>query len=254
MGGVFSDISNLEASFPLVFEMDNRILRYSYSETEGKCRGLVVLFHGWGGEFSSGLKPKGWDGFDILAPWDAFGYNRRGSWFWGEKGENFVELMVASLISSIRAKKPDLPWFCFGYSMGGFGALYHGVKYNADGVYAMMPQVDLGLKADEYAKDGRSNPYGYLFDNSKNKMPDLLRTAEQQDSLPPLFLIQNQYDAVNPFHQHSFRLLECYNRKKCWYGARIYPASGHTHDGSPDEARLFFEKIIEKDFPRQYYE
>lgn len=248
--GAFSDSSNLDASYPKVFEYNGKIVRYSYNKAEGKPKGLVVLFHGWGGEFSSGLKPKGWDGFDVLAPWDSFGYNRRGSWFWGEKGDNFVEKMITALIAEKRRERQELPWFCFGYSMGGFGALYHAIHHQADGVYAMMPQVDLKLKAEEYKESGKMNPYGHLFDDSGTEIPDLLQVAAEQKSLPPLFLIQNQEDPVNPFADHGYRLLEQYNNKNGWYSLRVYPACGHTHDGFPEEARQFFESIIEKRFPR----
>lgn len=251
LGGVFSDISNLEASFPLVFERNGKILRYSFLEADTDSKGLVVLFHGWGGEYSSGLRPQGWDGFDLLAPWDTFGHNRRGSWFWGEHGDNFVELLVASLVAEYRIKKPGKPLFCFGYSMGGFGALYHGIKYGADGIYVMMPQIDLKRKADEYASTTTQNPYGHLFDEASKKIPDLLKIAEEQVELPPLFLIQNQYDAVNPFAHHAMKLIDVYNQKNGWYGIRIYPALGHTHDGSPEEANVFFSEIIANDFPKK---
>ena len=30
--------------------------------------------------------------------------------------------------------------------VGGFGALYHGIKYRANGIYVMCPQVDLRRK------------------------------------------------------------------------------------------------------------
>lgn len=243
LGGNFSDLSNLEATYPLVHEKNGRILRYSFTPADAAAKGLVVLFHGWGGEFSSGLRPKGWEEYDLLAPWDTYGHNRRDSWFWGEKGDNFVEQLVQDLIRNYREKKPNLPWFCSGQSMGGFGALYHGIKFHADGLYVQMPQVDLRLKIKEYGKDNVDNPYGYLQGTETHILPDLLGTADEQDFLPPLFLIQNQFDAVNPFAKHGGKLIEIYNRKKNWYGLRIYPAIGHSHDGSPEEASYFFLKL-----------
>ncbi len=249
--GIFSDNYNLENSFPLIYESNGKILRYSFTEAEGTSKGLVVLFHGWGGEYNSGLRPQGWAGFDVLAPWDTFGYNRRGSWFWGEHGNNFVEILVASLIRDHRNRKPEKPLFCFGYSMGGFGALFHGIKYGADGIYVMMPQVDLGRKAEEYFSTTTLNPYGYLFDEKNICAPDLLGIAEEQTELPPIFVVQNQYDSVNPFAEHTMKLLNIYNNKRGWYGLRIYPASGHTHDGSAEEANVFFSEIISHSFPRK---
>ncbi len=250
MGGMFSDSSNLEASYPLVHEFEGQFLRYSFAKASGEAKGLVILFHGWGGEYSSGLRPKGWEEFDVVAPWDTFGHNRRGSWFWGVRGDDIVARGIESLVLSKREENQSLPLFCYGGSMGGFGAIYHAIRLNADGVYAMMPQVDIGLKIKEYSADGFDNPYGFLQGGGEENIPDLVSLAANETSLPPLFLIQNQYDAVNPFAEHGFKLIEIYNQKQGWYGLRVYPAIGHCHDGSPEEASYFFKLITERDFPR----
>ncbi len=130
--------------------------------------------------------------------------------------------------------------------MGGFASLYHGIKYHCSGIYVMMPQIDLRLKIEEYRSEGRNNPYGYIMGNSLETAPDLLKLASDQKELPPLFLVQHQFDPVNPFSQHGFQLLNIYNKKNAWYGVRVHPAIGHRGDGSQTEAEQFFLQIVKK--------
>lgn len=244
------DASHVEATYPLVFEREGRFMRYSFLPASEQSKGLVVLFHGHNAYLHLGPM-MAWQHFDILAPWDTFGWRRQGSWFWGEKGDNFVEHMVFELISKYREDVPNRYWFCMGASMGGFGALYHGIKYRCNGIYVMAPQVDLQTKVIDYGRDNRDNPYGYLQGETLDTVPNLLELAEAQDILSPLFLVQHQYDPVNNFADHAFRLLEIYNRKNAWYGIRVYPAIGHGGDGSQQEGEMFFSLIVDKSFPKK---
>lgn len=244
------DASHVESTYPLVFEWNGCLMRYAFLPATEQSKGLVILFHGHNAYLHLGpMAP--WQHFDILAPWDTFGWHRQGSWFWGERGNNFVELMVFDVIRKHRESAPDQPWFCMGGSMGGFGALYHGIKYHCDGVYVMAPQVDLHSKIVEYGRNNHNNPYGYLQGETLDTVPDLLSLAETQETLPPLFLVQHQYDPVNCFADHAFRLLDIYNRKNAWYGARVYPAIGHGGDGRQQEAELFFSLIVDKIPPKR---
>lgn len=244
------DASHVEATYPLVYESNGRVMRYAFLPATGQSKGLVVFFHGHNAYLHLGPL-SAWKQFDVLAPWDTFGWRRQGSWFWGEKGDNFVEAIVQGLIRKHREPAAQKPWFCVGVSMGGFAALYHGIKFHSDGLYVMAPQVDLRAKIHDYGKDNRDNPYGYLQGDTLDSVPDLFALAEQQETLPPLFLVQQQYDPVNFFADHGYRLLDVYNRKGAWYGVRVYPAIGHGGDGSQEEAELFFLLIVEKTPPRQ---
>lgn len=240
------DASQVEKIFPEIYEDGKRILRYSYVPARLESRGLVVYFHGWGAHLPDGPF-RALDHYDLLAPWDTFGLNRQGSWFWGEKGDNFVEVMIDNVVDRYLLKAGESRLYYTGLSMGGFGALYHGFKRNCDGIYVLFPQVDLKLKIEEYGFNP-NNPYCYLINNDLEEAPDLLRLADSRTSLPPLFLIQNQYDSVNYFADHAFRLLRLYNQKRGWYGLRVYPAIGHVADynDSLGEAVRFFDMIREK--------
>ncbi|MBI5164730.1 MAG: hypothetical protein HY985_12615 [Magnetospirillum sp.] len=242
------DASRVEATYPLIFEYQGRIMRYAFRPAAKASRGLVVLFHGHDAFLHMG-PVRAWDDFDLLAPWDTFGWKRQGSWFWGEKGVPFVEELVQALIASRRA--PGQKWFCTGGSMGGFASLWHGIKHGADGVYVMCPQVDLAAKIIDFGAENKNNPYLHLKGEIGGP-PDLLALAKEKAELPPLFLIQNQHDHVNPFADHAWKLLEVYNGKRGWYGLRIHPSIGHGGDGKQEEAEMFFALILDKAPPKRF--
>ena len=239
------DASQVEASYPLVFESQGRLLRHAFLPATGQSRGLVVLFHGHNAFLHFG-PARPWRDFDVLAPWDTFGWRRQGSWFWGEKGDDFVAHMIAALIESRRRGDAGRPWFCMGSSMGGFGALYHGLALGCDGIYVMCPQVDLRAKINDFGGRRDENPYATLAGDDPKRVPDLVAMAETRPSLPPLYLIQNQYDHVNPFAGHGLRLVEVYNRRGAWCGLRVHPSIGHGGDGSQSEAELYFSLILDR--------
>jgi hypothetical protein len=244
------EASQVEATYPLHIEVEGRVLRYAYLPATGISKGLAVLFHGHDAFLHLGpVRP--WANLDLLAPWDTFGLKRQGSWFWGEKGQPFVERMVQALIA--RYRPDNRAWFTVGASMGGFAALYHGIKYRADGIYAMCPQVDLARKIEDFGADELTNPYRHLRGNSaEDAFPDLMALAEGMADLPPLYLVQNLFDQINPFAQHAWRLIEVYNRKSAWYGLRIQPSVGHGGDGGQGEAALFFTRLLDKKPPRTF--
>ncbi|MBF0261389.1 MAG: hypothetical protein HQL97_06045 [Magnetococcales bacterium] len=238
------DASNIDQIYPLVFHHGDRLIRYTRLPATRQSRGLIVFFHGFNAWFHTGpLRP--FEQFDLLAPWDTFGWKRQGSWFWGEKGNGFVAEMVQALI---RREWPDSnqPLFCMGSSMGGYGALYHGITLGCRGIYVMAPQVDLKAKIEDYGLESRANPYGFLRGESLDSVPDLCAIADEQATLPPLFLIQDLYDPVNEFPRHAERLLACYHRKRAWYGLRVHPGARHDGDGSQAEAELFFSLVLDR--------
>jgi hypothetical protein len=239
------DASQVESTYPHHIESQGKILRYAFIPALETSRGLAVLFHGHDAFLHMGpLSP--WRQFDVLAPWDTFGYKRQGSWFWGEKGQPFVEALVQDLIQRHLARAPGLPWFATGASMGGFGALWHGLKFGASGIYAQCPQIDLARKIEDFGRDEPTNPYRHLLGPESDGLPDILALAASRHDLPPLFLIQNQHDHINPFAEHAWKLLEIYNSKSAWYGLRIHPSVGHGGDGSQAEAEMFFACLIDK--------
>lgn len=246
---------NLPKYFPFEYIHANGTrMRYALFPAVSESKGLVVIFHGYLG-FEIYPIRYGWKHFDLLLPLDNFGWKSLGSWFWGEKGQNHVEVAAAGLIQKVRADLDAKRWFTIGTSMGGFAALYHGIKYAAGGVYVMTPIIDLKAKIRDYRSRSIQTSYTELAepgDKELDKVPDIYREAEQAETLPPLFLIQNQYDRSNPFGEDTVPLLQIYSEKKAWHGLRVHPSIGHQgHDGGYDEAQYFFDLIATKSPPRR---
>jgi hypothetical protein len=251
---------DLPKYFPFEYVHSNGTrMRYAFFPALSESNGLVVIFHGYLG-FEIYPIRYSWKNFDLLLPLDSFGWKGLGSWFWGEKGSNHVEDASWGLIDKVRTDLGAKRWFSIGTSMGGFAALYHGIKYVADGIYVMTPIIDLKAKIRDYQSRNMQTSYTELVapaDEKLDGVPDIYREAKQAGTLPPLFLIQNQYDRSNPFGEDTLPLLQIYNEKKAWNGLRIQPSIGHQgHDGGYDEAQYFFNLIATKLPPRRvdFYE
>lgn len=245
---------NIKDHFPLIYESrSGEKMRYIFFPALETSKGLVVIFHGYLG-FEIYPIRYSWREFDLLLPLDNFGWKNLGSWFWGEKGDNHVELLTEALIQKIRGELGSPRWFTIGASMGGFAALYHGIKYSADGIYVTTPIIDLKSKINDYRSRRIQTAYTEIAspeDIYLALVPDIHSTAQQAQNLPPLFLVQNQYDRSNPFGEYTLPLLNIYHHKKGWAGLRVHPAIGHQgHDGSYQEAQYFFKLIATKSPPR----
>lgn len=245
---------NIEDHFPFEFaDPSGQKMRYAFYPALEKSKGLAVIFHGYLG-FEIYPIRYSWREFDLLLPLDNFGWKNLGSWFWGERGDNHVEKITANLIQKIRTDLASPRWFAIGTSMGGFAALFHGIKYSADGIYVMTPIIELRSKIRYYQERKGETAYTELVaagDKELQKIPDIYAEARRAESLPPLFLIQNQYDRSNLFGEYTLPLLSIYHEKKGWTGLRVQPAIGHQgHDGGYAEAQYFFGLIAAKSPPR----
>lgn len=245
---------DLSSHFPSIYEHeDGGSLRYVFFPAVEQPKGLVVVFHGYLGFEVYPLR-YGWKHFDLLLPYDNFGWKSLGSWFWGTDGKNYVEAMTRGLIRQKMRDRGTSLWFSMGASMGGFAALYHGIKHAADGVYVTTPIINLKSKIVEYRQRGVQTVYTELVAKEDIELagaPDIYAEAGKAESLPPLFLIQNQYDRSNPFGTDTLPLLQKYEDKKGWLGLRVQPSIGHQgHDGSYEEAQYFFDLIATKTPPR----
>lgn len=235
--------------------IDSRGTRIHYASYPAlrRSKGLAVIFHGFLGFKVDVLF--NWADFDLLLPLDNFGWKNLGSWFWGVGGKNFVELAVQELIQTEMQNRGNLDWFCTGGSAGAFAALYHGIKYRSKGIYVTTPIIQLKPKIKHYRQRGLQTTYTALADPDDHDLktiPDIYQEARLAEDLPPLFLIQNQYDRANPFGEDTLPLLQIYAEKRGWAGLRVQPSIGHHgHDGSYAEAQHFFNLISEKRPPRK---
>lgn len=235
-----------------VFEFDGKKLLYAFLPAERESRGLVVVFHAWNGyQYVDHIKS--WSCYDVLAPFDDFGPHRWSCGFWGLNGDPFLVNPIQTLIKKMVIEKDYSHWFTMGGSLGGFGALYHGIQGSCSGMYVMTPQLDIRAMSEQDLKKGYTDDVytPMISSTSVEKDPNLFTLAHEKESLPPLFLIQSQYDTINPFDQHAYKLQEIYHQKRGWYGLRLHPAIGHRADGSQSEAEYFFLMIQKKNPPQR---
>lgn len=245
------------AAYNRQFLFEDQKIRYAFYPALKESLGLIVVFHSIRGHvYLDHLKP--WSCFDILAPLDDFGILKNeqllSCGFWGTKDSPFVGRAVEGLIEQVLNETGHSFWFTMGGSLGGFGALYHGLLGNSNGMYIMTPQVDIERIAEREVRRGHSpNAYSAMLTKEENGMgPDILQLAASKEELPPLYLTQNLYDQMNPFAENAYKLLDIYNKKKGWYGMRIHPAIGHEVDTSQVEAEYLFISICLKNPDKRF--
>ncbi|MGF1679620.1 MAG: hypothetical protein ACFCUX_10560 [Candidatus Methylacidiphilales bacterium] len=250
------DLEKVHGLYNRTFDHEGKSIRYCYYPAVHESHGLVVSFHSVNGyAFRDHVKP--WACFDVLAPLDDFGVVFEGMplscGFYGTAAHPFVAGVVQALIRKVLDETGQKHCFFIGGSLGGFGALFHGLSMSASGLYVMTPQIDIAaMSQQELAKGKTFNSYTPMLDAGiEEGGPDVFRLARSMPDLPPLFLIQSLYDQLNPFASHAYKLLEMYHSKKAWYGLRIHPAIGHRADGSIAEAEYFFLKLLQKGLPRK---
>ena len=113
------------------------------TETQPSLAPTMLLLHGHGSTNPSRFKHANWN---AIAPVDNFGEKNLGSWWIGENGDFSTQFLLDEVVKEC-AKKIGLDkisnLFIYGSSMGGFGAIMHGHRYDAVAIYANVPQIQL---------------------------------------------------------------------------------------------------------------
>jgi hypothetical protein len=133
---------------------------------------LVVILHGKEKTDALHFEYKMWN---VLTPIDNFGYDNRGSYWLGEKGDFFVKDLLQELIKQISEEyecEDDI--YLYGNSIGGYGAILHGILCKANAVYTHTPRIRL-LDTEE-------------FDSKENDLSNFLNST---DSFPIFYLCDN---------------------------------------------------------------
>jgi len=102
---------------------------------------LIVILDEEGRAEAANFEHKMWN---VLTPIDNFGYENRGSCWLGEKGDFFVKDLLQKLIHEIAEEyECEDNIYLYGSSMGGYGAILHGILCKANAVYAHAPHIRL---------------------------------------------------------------------------------------------------------------
>ena len=82
--------------------------------------------------------------WNVLTPLDHFGYEDKASYWLGEKGDFFVKDLLQELIQKIAEEyECEDHIYLYGNSIGGYGAILHGILCRANAVYAHAPHIRL---------------------------------------------------------------------------------------------------------------
>lgn len=226
-----ADIKREEDLLPYFEDSLGRRMYYKYTPAKNQPgKPLLVILHGHG--FAA--KPSKYTNSDlnVLSPIDAFGVDQCGTWWLGENGDFFVKEMLHSLIKE-KLKNSSGQLYFWGSSMGGFGALLHGILLEADAVYANIPQVK--LLGSTYSDRGMKKYFAPIFGDASpglfNDLADLLESRLKGNLLgkPPLFFIaQSRFDYENYLEEQSL-----YFFKRCLklgfnIHYEVFPKKGHA--------------------------
>lgn len=200
----------------------------------------LMLLHGHGSTNPSRFRDPKWN---AIAPVDNFGVNGLGSWWIGEHGD----LSTIELLDEVIKKTCDMmncnkisKLFIYGSSMGGFGALLHGHRYNAIAVYANVPQIQ--LLGTTYSEGGMKKFFSGVIAEGNNCYNDLASLLDSPDLKHPLyFMCENRFGYLNYRKEHINRFLDVLERLDLNYHLEIIPTRGHNKNRGINEVREMFE-------------
>lgn len=210
------------------------------------ARALVVL-HGHGSNKNFAKFHS--DDWTVIVPLDKYGAEGLGSWWLGENGDFFTYRLLQRLISTLKERYTLPAIYFWGSSMGGYGAILHGVASKAMAVYAHISQVKLIGTA--YTDGANAKYYEPIF-NEKQKADghifmDLTKyvgTVSRKKS-PVLFLSQNSKDYPHYVRQHFLPLIEACDRFGYRYSVHMSMTEGH-------KIHLNIAQCIERYFEAEY--
>ncbi len=200
------------------------VVRPGTNPTE--CRTLVVL-HGHGANTvpSKFISPE----WNVILPFDRYGYEGLGSWWLGEHGDFFVADLVQQVVEETRDRLGgDRGLYFWGSSMGGYGALLQGLLMEADGVFAHIPQTR--LKGSRYTDNPIQRSFlGPVIGQSKHPWLDLatLLPEFEPHRSPVFFLSQNRFDFPQYVEEHCLHFVNACVRAGFNFHLEIQPKRGH---------------------------
>lgn len=183
----------------------------------------------------------------VICPLDKYGTEGFGCWWLGENGDFFVFNLLQNLIQQLKEQYELKQLYFWGSSMGGYGAILHGIIANAHAVYAHMPQIK--LRGTDYTDGANSKFYTPIFgDQAHKSYIDLVEfiSKVQNNNLPVLFLSQNVFDYTNYVKQHFFPLIQVLENKRAAFQVEMNLEKGHKLYKSISQSVELFEENLSK--------
>lgn len=235
-------------TLPVYKGKDSKDLSYRLTlAAEPSNSPLLVILHGHGpNPKASKFNDAKWN---VLAPIDDYGLDSQGSWWLGKDDDPFVLEMLHDLIASIQDEhtiKKGL--FFWGSSMGGYGALLHGLLLNATAVYANIPQIR--LLGSTYSNTSMKDFFQKVISSETSKYNDITNFLDKEDprANPLFFLAQGRYDYPRYLEEQLLSLMEACLKYEINFHLEIFPEKGHKLFKALHEAVAMFEEYFPDEF------
>ena len=251
--------SNKENTKDLLYIDDGKrklFYRFTPSKTNPMGAPLFIILHGHGARAATRFQKEDWN---VLAPIDHFGYEGKGCWWLGEDGDFFVKDLLQKLIKEISQKYQceDNIYF-YGSSMGGYGAILHGILSQARAVYANVPQIR--LLDTIYSNRMMKRYFSTIYSDNitiENDLVNFLDYREKKDMLPVFYLCENSISRKggyeNYLQEHTDYFVEKCKKFNIKLHLELLPKSGHDKNYGLGEVLEKFERFTPPIDKKTYY-
>ena len=238
---------------------------------------ILLIFHGWGagGKLILETARRRLKDWNQVYPMDRYGHVRNGCWWLGENHAFFHLDLIEQLLQHLRddlGMTGDL--YAYGSSMGGFGALLHGLRHKFKAISVNVPQVRL-LGTDYLARREKGRPQvGAIWDESViqhswDEVVDICRDnpesslrysdatcfldVDNPSDNPLIFISYARFDeSTQYFTEQCMYLLDRLIQAGCNFELFVEPHRGHYIVRNHYHAIELFEKyrdVIETPLP-----
>ena len=226
----------------LYIEDDNKrklFYRFTPAAIASNFVPLVVILHEEGSAEVTHFEHKMWN---VLTPLDNFGYENRGSCWLGEKGDFFVKDLLQKLIHEIAEEyECEDHIYLYGSSMGGYGAILHGILCKANAVYAQSPLIR--LQKINHTDTAQKNFYNSIFDESTSKENDLTNFLNPTDPFPIFYLCDDGTANENGLEDETAYFVDACKKNDIKVDLDHCAKSGNDGDQTVKEVLNFFERM-----------
>lgn len=225
-------------------DKSGNVLRFLFHPAADPANAPILIdFHGWGGSPYNFAHPE----WNILEPWDNFGFARQGTWWLGDSRQLFMLDLLDQAIKFVSTEyRTGSDIYTWGSSMGGFGALLHGMRWGAKAVCANVPQVNV-LAPTWYGENKRKVDavFGPELNSRYADVTNFINFFKPEDN-PLFFIIQSRHDMhPNYTKEQCFYLTDKFNQAGCNYFLQILPVKGHEMYTPPGSAIRLFSQYAE---------
>ncbi|WP_432772988.1 alpha/beta hydrolase family protein [Francisella salimarina] len=213
---------------------------------------LFIVLHG----HRSTMTNFRYNGWNVLSPLDNYGYKSEGSWWLGEFGNFFLKDLLQSLIEEISTEyqcKNNI--YIYGSSMGGYGAILHGILCGARAIYANVPQIR--FNNTKYFSHHYEIKRAIFGDDCWVKESDLTNFIydKGQTNYPLIFIcdnvMQDDYRMFDDYlNEHFLYFLNSCISSQTRIHAELMPGKGHDKIYGLKQVIAKFEELanVERGF------